>query len=1278
MPETRLNGMKILYISSEGTDARDAATALRGVAPDAKVFWASRFDQASAWIRQNRDLMAMVVEAQLDSQDCSSFLEHVHGLGLSVTVVVVVPEELTHRLESLANGAYAVLPKNDSLFRNLPGVITRAIERGRERASEPCGQSESQPVTAMAARSAAPRAFPEMQAPLDCAERAKASDAAAAAKRYEQGQTECDARLADAVRSKATLERIVDQTRATSVELEQKLARAETALQDAEQRHLAALTTAAGQLAKSQAEHDVGMARAAATRDMIEEQLRAAATEVARARQHQASAAADVDRLSRRESELSLQLAEVAASHGTLKGQLAHAEMALGSANERSARERLTAAEEGARRQAEFRTQLAQEVEQRQNVEKQLARAATARDEAAERHASAMTTAAERLAERQAQFDAELTEARAARDALADRTRNLEAALRQAGQDLESRAAAIERLTQREAELTSQLADAATTRDTLERQLADVHAAMREADERATSERVATAARAAAREAELDGLLGQERAARANLEHTLSDVEDARREAEQQHTSAMAAAAVALAESRRQLETARSETTAARESFERQLDEAQVATEAARHDHASVAADVERLTQREAELASQLADGATTRDTLERQLADVATAMREADEHATRERSMAAARQADAETRLAQQAQERDALDRDLAETRSAAADAERRFRADTAAMTARAGEHADRLEKQIARERFEHENRLAAIHERLEHLVTERDALDESLGTLQERSQRLDTEQRAERERIERARLTAEAEIVRLGAQHAEAQNTLEGARRNFQHTLDRASSEHADALATLSATVAERDAQLEEQVTRHSAALQAAAREHGLLQDGFQTTIAARELEIEQLQGTLETTTRELDVTRSRRDILQNEADRLPQLQEQLDVSRAELRRQFEHSPLALFRCTQSGALTQSNRALAALAGHKNTDAMRGADFATTVFESPDDLFWLIERCLRTNASESVETVWRTKNGGRLAVRLSARPSAPDVIEILVEDLTNLRAIENRLREAHRMEAVGRLASEVAVTCGNLLRDVHQNARGWLTTVGDNTALGRQGDMLLDEVARAASFLQQLAAYSDGETSTVAPVDLNKVLRDLKPVLKRVAGGDVELGLSKTATRLMVDVEAERVERLLVNVASYRRDRMPLGRRLRIELATVVVDRRFTDKHPNVRQGPHALITVTEIRRAMPAEGQLQLRSEPTAPVADRAVAGRPGVDLGALQGLIRECGGHLWMTVEPQGDMVVKMRLPLSTSDVRTHLSTSPVRGGRGRALARWFQH
>jgi hypothetical protein len=126
------------------------------------------------------------------------------------------------------------------------------------------------------------------------------------------------------------------------------------------------------------------------------------------------------------------------------------------------------------------------------------------------------------------------------------------------------------------------------------------------------------------------------------------------------------------------------------------------------------------------------------------------------------------------------------------------------------------------------------------------------------------------------------------------------------------------------------------------------------------------------------------------------------------------------------------------------RANRAFALLVDYRKTDELRSADFAKSVFESPDDLFVLIERCLSTQAIESIETTWKGINGGRLVVRVSAFASDSGVIDIVAEDLTNLRALEDRLRQAQRMEAVGRLASEVAVTCGNLLLDVHDPGNG------------------------------------------------------------------------------------------------------------------------------------------------------------------------------------------------------------------------------------------
>jgi len=166
--------------------------------------------------------------------------------------------------------------------------------------------------------------------------------------------------------------------------------------------------------------------------------------------------------------------------------------------------------------------------------------------------------------------------------------------------------------------------------------------------------------------------------------------------------------------------------------------------------------------------------------------------------------------------------------------------------------------------------------------------------------------------------------------------------------------------------------------------------------------------------------------------------------------------------------------------------------------------------------------------------------------------------------------------------------------------------------------------------------------------------------VLRDLAPVLKRLVGEQIELVVPKSAGAFNVDVEAERLERVLTNVASYARQRMPSGGQVRIDLATTAVGRRFAARYSHVRPGDHVLMTVTELPAARQprGDGERGSRSSDT-----------PGVDLGVLVDLIASCGGHLWLEAQPAGNMVVKIHLPKAPSPAaRDH------RGGR---LSRWFR-
>ena len=1115
--------MKILYIGGEQSDAHGVATALRGVDQDVKVSWASGLEPAARWLDENRDLAAIVVEAQTNGDSWPSVLKHARGPALHPAVVAIVPEGAGPPFEWLRPEPDDYIPRNGSLARDLPIVVTRAVARTRGR----------------------------QQVELD---------------------------------------------RVTCADLEQKLAHATAALQDTEQRHQAALAAAGEQLAERQTQYEFAMARATATWEMVDEQLRVAALEVGRARQDQASAAADVDRLSREALELTSQLAEAAATHRALEGRLAEARTAVDAANARTEHERLAAADQSEERRRQFEALIAQEVERRRSVEDLLAQTVSARDDAERRHASATSD--------------------------------------------------VERLTTSETDLSSRLADVTASRNDLERRLAATKAAFDDASMRTTRERLAASKRAAEREAGLDGQIRQQRERCTTLEQAVTDADAALRDAEQRHEAALSAAAGDLAERQARFDRELSQTVADRDHVSQRLSAAEIALANVRHDHQTAAADVERLTQREADLTSRLADVQAARDAVERQLADTASALKHSSAHETELEGQIQQERATRTTLEQAIADANAALDQIRRDQQSTAADVERLTQREAALTFQLGGVEAARdtlehrladavnamadMDERAAREHSAAVDRQADLEARLAHETATRTAVEQTLN--ETRAAALDAQRSFEEQ----------ASALRARGLGQEAQ---------FEVFLAQAQLEHESRLAEM----------------------QGCNRTLALERDALQQSLTTVQEQSQQLQETLAATAKALEVATRRTEVLRSEADQLPRLHEQLDEIRVDNNRLFEQAGLAMFRCTPDGALIHANRACATLVGRRTLDQLPGAQFAAAVFEAPDVLSWLIERCSSTRAKESIETTWQRSDGGRLYVRLSARRLTPhDVIEVTAEDLTRLRVLQARLDQAHRMEAVGRFASEVAVTCGNLLSDIHQNGQQWLTKAGCNVGSRQQGELLIDEVRRAADLLHQLAAFGDEQARTPVLVDLNTLIRDLQPVLKRVAGNHVEIQLRDPSSPLTVDVQTERVERLLVNLASYGRERMPSGGRLRIDLGTIVVNRHFAAKHPHVRLGLHALITVTGIRTAARAEGEQQAHAHVSPRGHGRSA--RFGVDVGTLHGLVSECGGHLWMTVQPAGDMVAKIRLPLLSPHDQVFTRVAAFRGARERSTTR----
>jgi PAS domain S-box-containing protein len=1066
----------------------------------------------------------------------------------------------------------------------------------------------------------------ELEAAVRQIEQQRAADAAAAVDRLTQRHAEFTASLAHAARARDTLA--------------QQLTVARAALEE-------------GRQAREADEIATAVSRAAVEQQV--ERLRAALQQ-AEAR-HESERAADAERRAGRDAEAAASRAQVAEERDTLARQLSLISAAL----EESQAQRALA-------DADARATLAQtEAEAastRAALERQLSDAAAALEQIREQRAAEAAAAAQRLTQREAEFEVALAAAGSARAAVEEQVERLRATIQETEARHESeRTAAAERHAAREAEVAATVAQISDEREALARQLSTASTALEQAKEARAAEASAAAERLTAREAEFEVALAAADSARAAVEEQVERLRATIQETEARHesergslTRQLSDVSAALEESqvqrareesdaRAMLEQTRAEAAATREAFERRLSDAGAALEQAQEQRAAdTVAAARRLAERETEFGTMLADAAAIRSGLERRLDEVQLALRNTEQLAEAERASASSRERSILDDLARESEVRAGVERELNETRAESARGRHRLLTAASALRRRTSEHRARLEAQFAAEREDHDRRVDAQGQQILHLEAERDALQTSLGAVRGELQELRASYDEARRDFEQAHAKSDADLRRVSAEYDQSRHSLDHLRGAF-NTLEQVSSEHALERSRLEGVVIDRDAQISAQAATHVAAEQAWKEASRRAEEALRQSVDARNSDIAALQR-------------------------------QLDASQQENRRQFEHAPHAMCRVTPDGALAAANRALARVLGYRPDDLAK-LDLAAAVFEAPADLRWLIDRAATGSALEPVEAVWKRKDRTRLTIRLQVVRTTANWIELAAEDITQLRATEEDLRHARRMEAVGRLASEVAVTCDTLLRGVSHGGQHWLAAMGSDLGLRHQGERLLGDVAHATSLLQRLAAYGNEQSDALEPVNLRRVLRNFEPVLKRVVGDGIEVVLPKHIPPLSLDVERPRVERVLVNVASYARERMPYGGRLKIDLASTVVDRAFLDKYPNVRPGPHVIATVTEVRGTTAADPRA-LWPNPSGDDATKSSADRPGVDLSALVQLLSDCGGHLWVTAEPPGNMTLKIHLPLRSADGANSPAPSLARSNSGRSLGRWFRH
>ena len=342
---------------------------------------------------------------------------------------------------------------------------------------------------------------------------------------------------------------------------------------------------------------------------------------------------------------------------------------------------------------------------------------------------------------------------------------------------------------------------------------------------------------------------------------------------------------------------------------------------------------------------------------------------------------------------------------------------------------------------------------------------------------------------------------------------------------------------------------------------------------------------------------------------------------------------------------------RAGLDGSLLMVNQPLVDLLGYASQSELLGLNLATDVFLIGEFSVSLFNPPGRNRQFTRIESRWKRKDGKLINVELSGRlicdeTETPVCVEILVEDVSRQRGMEQRLRHVQKMEAIGRLAGGIAHDFNNVLGVVFGYCSMLMDKLGTENELYPLAANIGKSVQRGATLTRQLLAFSRQQVLQPRVIDINAHFKAFEGLLRRVIGEDIQLSVIPHDAQLFLRADPDQLEQVIMNLVVNARDAMPSGGRLTIETGELSVDAEYCARNVEAKPGDYVMIAITDSGCGMDRETLARV-FEPFFTTKEQGKG--TGLGLATVYGIVKQSGGHVTVYSEVGHGTTFKILMP-----------------------------